>query len=80
MTMIKVINNQVDKALNKLRHKMNQEGILKELKNRRFHESKSEKRRRKSEEAIRRNFALKRKMETMEDNSFQTKYLSMLNK
>ena len=80
MTMIKVINNQVDKALNKLRHKMNQEGILKELKNRRFHESKSEKRRRKSEEAIRRNFALKRKMETMEDNSFQTNYLSMLNK
>lgn len=80
MTMIKVINNQVDKALNKLRYKMNQEGILKELKNRRFHESKSEKRRRKSEEAIRRNFALKRKMETMEDNSFQTKYLSMLNK
>lgn len=80
MTMIKVINNQVDKALNKLRHKMNQDGILKELKNRRFHESKSEKRRRKSEEAIRRNFALKRKMETMEDNSFQTKYLSMLNK
>ena len=80
MTTIKVINNQVDKALNKLRHKMNQEGILKELKNRRYYESKSEKRRRKSEEAIRRNFALKRKMETMEDNSFQTKYLSMLNK
>lgn len=80
MTTIKVINNQVDKALNKLRHKMNQEGILKELKNRRYYESKSEKRRRKSEETIRRNFALKRKMETMEDNSFQTKYLSMLNK
>lgn len=80
MTMIKVINNQVDKALNKLRHKLNQEGVLKELKNRRYHESKSEKRRRKSEEAVRRNFVLKRKMENMEDNSFQTKYLNMLNK
>lgn len=80
MTTIRVINNQVDKALNKLKHKLNQEGILKELKNRRFFESKSAKRRRKSEEAARRNILMKRKMEAMENNSFQTKYLNMLDK
>ena len=78
MVTITVIGNQVDKALNKLKHKLNQEGILKEVKNRRYHESKSERRRRKSEESQRRNAIMKRKMENYERNSFQNRYVKLL--
>lgn len=78
MVSITVIGNQVDKALNKLKHKMNQEGILKEVKNRRYHETKSERRRRKSEEAQRRNAVMRRKLENYEKNSFQNRYIKLL--
>ena len=77
---IEVFGNQVEKALTKLKQKLNQEGILKELKNRRYHEPKAMKRRRKSEEARRRNITAKRKFEKFEDNSFQTRYTRALHK
>lgn len=77
---IEVYGNQVDKALNKLKHKLNQEGILKELKNRRYYEPKSIRRRRKAEEARRRNITMRRKYNDEDDNSFQTRYTKMLYK
>lgn len=77
---IEVFGNQVEKALTKLKQKLNQEGILKELKNRRYYEPKSIKRRRKAEEARRRNITAKRKFEKYEDNSFQTRYTRALHK
>lgn len=75
---IEVFGNQVDKALNKLKHKLNQEGILKELKDRRYYEPKSIRKRRKAEEARRRKITMNRKFEREEDNSFQTRYTRML--
>lgn len=77
---IEVFGNQVEKALTKLKQKLNQEGILKELKNRRYHEPKAMKRRRKSEEARRRNITQRRKNEKYEDNSFQTRYTRALHR
>ena len=77
---IEVFGNQVEKALVKLKQKLNQEGILKELKNRRHHAPKAEKRRRKSEEARIRYITAKRKFEKYEDNSFQTRYTRALYK
>ena len=77
---IEVIGNQVDKALNKLKHKLNQEGILKELKNRRYYEPKSIKKRRKREEARKRNIIFNKKFNGDGDNSFQTRYTKMLYK
>ena len=75
---VEVIGNQVDKALQKLRRKLTNEGILQELKNRQYYEPKSVKRRKKKEEAKRR-AAMERKFEDRyEDNSFQTKYTRAL--
>lgn len=51
---IKVFNNDVNKALRQMKRKLQQEGVFRELKNRRFHEKPSEKRNRKKEEAMRR--------------------------
>ncbi len=44
---VEVRNNNVDAALRVLKKKMQQDGLFNEMRNREFHESKGEKRRRK---------------------------------
>ena len=51
---VRVFNNDVNTALRKLKRKMFNEGIIKELMERRFYEKPSEKRRRKKIENTRR--------------------------
>jgi small subunit ribosomal protein S21 len=57
---IKVRNNDMDRALMKLKRKMNDEGILRDLKKHEFHMTKSQKRRLKHKEAVKRLNKLKR--------------------
>ena len=49
---VEVRDNNIDQALKVLKHKMSAEGVLTELKRRRFAEKPSEKRRRKHREAL----------------------------
>ena len=58
---ITVRNNDVNFALKKLKRKLQQEGMFRELRNRRFHEKPSVKRRRKAKESQRRLRKLMRK-------------------
>ena len=51
---IKVINNDLKKAMRQMKRKLQQEGMFRELKKRRFHEKPSAKKKRKKEESIRR--------------------------
>ena len=51
---INVYDNQIEKALKALKRKLAKEGVLKELKKRKFYEKPSVKRKRKSKEAQRR--------------------------
>ena len=51
---IKVFNNDINKAMRLMKRKLQQEGMFRELKNRRFHEKPSDKRKRKKQESIRR--------------------------
>ncbi len=51
---IKVNNNDVNYALKKLKRKLQQEGMFRELRNRRSYEKPSVRRRRKTQEAQRR--------------------------
>lgn len=51
MLEVTVHQNQVDKALKALKRQMTKEGLLKELKRRRFYEKPSVKRKRKQKEA-----------------------------
>ena len=50
---IKVYNNNVEKALRDLKRKLQRDGFITELRNRRFYEKPSEKRNRKQKEAKR---------------------------
>lgn len=50
--LVKVINNNLGKALKKLSQKLDNDGLFKLLKDRRYYKSKSEKRREKTERAI----------------------------
>ena len=59
---IKVINDDVNRASKKLRRKLQQEGVFREMKRRRFYEKPSVRRRRKEKEAARR---LRKKMRRM---------------
>ena len=56
-----VRDNNVDQALKALKRKMQREGILRELKNRRAYEKPSERRAREASEAVRRARKLARK-------------------
>lgn len=56
---IKVNNNDINYAVRKLKRKLQQDGMFRELKNRRHFEKPSERRRRKAREAERR---LRKKM------------------
>ena len=61
---VKVFNNNVEKAIRVLKKKMLKEGIIKELKQRRYYEKPSEMRLREQKENIRRwRKAQKRRME-----------------
>lgn len=59
---VKVFNDDVNRASKKLRRKLQQEGMFRELKHRRFYEKPSVRRRRKQKEAERR---LRKKMRRM---------------
>jgi small subunit ribosomal protein S21 len=48
---IKVLGNNIEKALKALKNRLNKEGVFKELKNRRYHEKPSVKNKRKRMEA-----------------------------
>lgn len=48
---VKVHNNNIESAINQLKKRVNQEGITRELRQRRFYEKPSEKKRRKLAEA-----------------------------
>lgn len=61
---VKVFNNNVEKAIRVLKKKMLKEGLIKELKERRYYEKPSEKRLKENKENIRRwRKAQKRRME-----------------
>jgi len=60
---IKVNNNDVNFALRKLKRKLQQDGMFRELRNRRSYEKPSVRRRRKTQEAQRR---LRKKMRKMQ--------------
>jgi len=51
---IKVFNGELEKAMKVMKRKLQQEGIFRELKRRRFAEKPSDKRKRKHKEALRR--------------------------
>jgi small subunit ribosomal protein S21 len=51
---IKVHNNDLNKAMKVLKRKLQQEGLFREMKKRRFHEKPSAKRKRKQKEALNR--------------------------
>ena len=51
---IKVIDGNVAKAMKIMKRKLQQEGLFREMKKRRFHEKPSDKRNRKQKEALRR--------------------------
>ena len=61
---VRVFNNNVEKAIRVLKKKMLKEGLIKELKERRYYEKPSEKRLKENKENIRRwRKAQKRRME-----------------
>jgi len=51
---VKVFNGDLAKAMKVMKRKLQQEGVFRELKRRRFHEKPSDKRKRKQKEALRR--------------------------
>lgn len=59
---IQVVDGNVDKAIKVLKRKLQQEGLFREMKLRRFYEKPSVKRKRKEKEALRR---LRKKMRLM---------------
>ena len=51
---VKVFNNDLNKAMRQMKRKLQQEGMFRELRRRRFHEKPSAKRKRKKLESIKR--------------------------
>ena len=62
---VKVFNNNVEKAMRKLKRKVQREGLLKELKQRQFYEKPSLKRQRKLKEAVRKQRKLMKRREAL---------------
>lgn len=58
--LIKVRNNDVGKAITILKRKMNDEGVMRDLRKHEFHQTRSQKRRVKHKEAIKRLNKIKR--------------------
>lgn len=51
---VKVFNNDLNKAMRQMKRKLQQDGMFRELKRRRFHEKPSARRKRKEQEAMKR--------------------------
>jgi len=62
---VRVFNNNVEKAMRKLKRKVQREGLLKELKQRQFYEKPSLKRQRKLKEAVRKQRKLMKRREAL---------------
>ena len=62
---VRVFNNNVEKAMRKLKRKVQREGLLKELKQRQFYEQPSLKRQRKLKEAVRKHRKLMKRREAL---------------
>ena len=62
---VKVFNNNVEKAIRKLKRKVQREGLLKELKMRQLYEKPSLKRQRKLKEAVRKQRKLMKRREAL---------------
>ena len=62
---VKVFNNNVEKAIRKLKRKVQREGLLKELKMRQFYEKPSLKRQRKLKKAVRKQRKLMKRREAL---------------
>ncbi len=62
---VKVFDNQLEKALKDLKRKLAKEGIMKELKRRRFYEKPSLKKKRKQKEARKRRQKTQRSFRAM---------------
>ena len=62
---VRVFNNNVEKAMRKLKRKVQREGLLKELKQRQFYEKPSLKRQRKLKEAVRKHRKLMTRREAL---------------
>ena len=62
---VKVFNNNVEKAIRKLKRKVQREGLLKELKMRQFYEKPSLKRQRKLKESVRKHRKLMKRREAL---------------
>jgi len=60
---VKVFDNDLNKAMKVMKRKLQQEGLFRELKKRRFHEKPSAKRKRKVKEALSRERKRLRKMQ-----------------
>jgi len=60
---VKVFNNDLNKAMKVMKRKLQQEGLFRELKKRRFHEKPSAKRKRKLKEALSRERKRLRKLQ-----------------
>ena len=58
--LVKVRNNDVGKAITILKRKINDEGVLRDLRKHEFHQTKSQKRRVKHKEAVKRLNKIKR--------------------
>jgi len=70
---VTVENNDIDQAIKILRHKMSKDGILTELKRRRFAEKPSEKRRRKLREVVKKMRRAKNKRQRNQGKRRKTK-------
>ena len=62
---VRVFNNNVEKAMRKLKRKVQREGLLKELKQRQLYEKPSLKRQRKLKEAVRKHRKLMKRREAL---------------
>lgn len=51
---VKVFNNDINKAMRQMKRKLQQDGMFREIKRRRYHEKPSDRRKRKQQESIRR--------------------------
>lgn len=60
---IKVYNGDLNKAMKVMKRKLQQEGLFRELRTRRFHEKPSDRRKRKQKEALRRERKRLRKLQ-----------------
>ena len=59
---VKVIDNQLERALKVLKRKLAQDGTFKEMRRKRYYEKPSDKRKRKEQESLKRRMKVSRKV------------------